>query len=177
MATRLHVRWYGVQIYVRPGSGHIQLPTQWIAGVEHFGHATDHSTPSRTQVKNKWSYTSTCLYAFKVKTGTTSPFLSNHFKLTKWKLPHLHPSLVLEANLRKPGDLRMQSPSLYHKTKVIIWSRMQLLLILISTHLYQYLPLSKKQRSLLLQSSPWIFFVAQCNSWVISLQCRTNVLV
>jgi len=48
MATRLHARRSGVH----PGSGPIQPPMQWVAGVQHFGHATDHSTPSRTQLKN-----------------------------------------------------------------------------------------------------------------------------
>jgi hypothetical protein len=100
MATRLHVRWSGVQFYAHTGSWPIQPPIQWIAQVEHFGRATDHTTPFRTQVKNKKTYTSTCLYAFKVQTGTTSPFLSKYFKLTKSKPPHLHPSLVLEANFQ-----------------------------------------------------------------------------
>jgi len=52
MATRLHATWSGVQIYVHPGSGPIQPPMQWVAGVQQFGHATDHSTPPKTQLKN-----------------------------------------------------------------------------------------------------------------------------
>jgi len=49
--------------------GPTQLPIQWVPGaitliVKRQGREADHSTPSGTDVKNAWRYTSTPQYAF-----------------------------------------------------------------------------------------------------------------
>jgi hypothetical protein len=51
--------------------GPTQLPIKWVLGalslgVKQLGCEADHSTPSRAEVKDTWSYTSTPPYAFMV---------------------------------------------------------------------------------------------------------------
>jgi hypothetical protein len=46
--------------------GPTQPPLQWVPGVEEVGHETDHSHPSSAEVKNAWSFMSTCQYVFMV---------------------------------------------------------------------------------------------------------------
>jgi hypothetical protein len=55
--------------------GSTQLPIQWILGfpslgVKQLGHEADHLPPPTAEVKNEWSYISTCLAAW---TGITLP--------------------------------------------------------------------------------------------------------
>jgi len=45
----------------------IQPPTQWVPrafslGVKRPGRKADHSPPSSAEVRNAWSYTSTCIW-------------------------------------------------------------------------------------------------------------------
>jgi hypothetical protein len=52
-----------LDIMSRPPLGSTQSPTQWVSGtlslgVERPGREADHSPPSRSEVKNAWSYTS-----------------------------------------------------------------------------------------------------------------------
>jgi hypothetical protein len=51
----------------RSAPGYIQLPVYWAQGVSFTegkveGHEADHSPPSRAEIKNAWSYTSTPSY-------------------------------------------------------------------------------------------------------------------
>jgi hypothetical protein len=57
----------------RPALGPILPPTQWywdsFPGVKQLEHDADHSLPSRAEVKDDWSHTSTPLMSYMAWTG------------------------------------------------------------------------------------------------------------
>jgi hypothetical protein len=61
------------------------------AGIKRPNCGAEHSSPTSTKIRNKWSYTSTPTYAFLVRTRTSLPY---HLSITLLHTP-LSPNLSL----------------------------------------------------------------------------------